>query len=210
MSYDNIAQPWTSSASNKQNRLNIRSNSMFFYAHHPKNWSIVQLEDGKKTKWIWLPKLNKIPETAGVNLVRGEQGATDSTLAQTVLIQRGFTILHPSKHDYVRIYPAIRGKYHTTKFVKLENLAGEIIKKNNTKELNEWLCSLVAKGVIDLPHPHMTQKIMNTQLQLINMHTNRQYLPLAKEEMTNAETLYKGMQEATEAVKKQGVKYYEQ
>ena len=209
MSLDHIAQPWTASRNNASNRLKIRSNDMFFYAHHPKNWSCVQLPDGKKTKWIWLPKLNKIPETAGVNLVRGEQGATDSTLAQTTFIQRGFTVLNPAKIDYVRVYPAIGGRYHTTKFMKLENLAGEVIKKNDAAAMNEWLCKLIADGHIDPPHPHMTKKIMNMQEQLITMHTNKQYLPLAKAEMSAAEQLLEGMKEATAAVQKHGVKYYE-
>ena len=156
-----------------------------------------------------MPKLNKIPETAGVNLVRGEQGATDSTLAQTTFIQRGFTVLNPAKIDYVRVYPAIGGRYHTTKFMKLENLAGEVIKKNDTAAMNEWLCKLIADGHIEPPHPHMTKKIMNMQEQLITMHTNKQYLPLAKAEMSAAEQLLEGMKEATAAVQKHGVKYYE-
>jgi hypothetical protein len=209
MSLEHIAQPWTSSTSNKQNRLNIRANCMFFFAHHPKNWKCVQMKDGKKTKWVWLPLLNKIPEKAGVNLIRGEQGQTDSTLAQTSMIRKGFTILHPSKHDYLRIYPAIRGKYHTTKFQKLEHLAGEVIKKLDKEELDEWLCSLVAQGHIDAPHPHMTEKLMHAQRELINMHMNRQYLPLAKEEMTTAENLLAGMQAASAGVQKEGKKYYE-
>ena len=209
MSFDHIAQPWTSSTSNTANRLRIKSNNMFFFAHHPRNWSCVKMQHGKKEKWVWLPKLNKIPEKPGVNLVRGEQGAVDSTLAQTSFMKKGFTILYPSKHDYMRIYPAVRGKYHTTKFVKLEQLAGEIIKTNDTAAFNTWLQSLVAAGHIELPHPHIMKKIMSIQRELINMHANKQYLPLAKEEMTLAEELLQGMQEATASVQKDGKKYYE-
>ena len=209
MSFDHIAQPWTSSTSNTNNRLKIKGNDMFFYAHHPRNWSCIEMPHGKKTKWLWLPKLNKVPEKAGVNLVRGNQGRTDSALAQTVLMPKGFTILYPSKHDYLRIYPAIRGKFHTTKFVKLEQLAGDIIKTKDAAAFNAWLQSLVAEGHIDVPHPHMLKKIMNMQTELINMHANKQYLPLAKEEMTNAEVILQGMHEATAGVKKEGKKYYE-
>ena len=209
MSFDSIAQPWAAANNNTQNRLRIKANDFFFFMHHPTSWIAREIGTGKKKKWIWLPKLNKFIEKPGVNNIRGQVGATDSSLARTQFQDQGFTILHPSKHDYMRIYPAIKGKYHTTKFFTLENLAGEIIFKEKTEELETWLCSLISGGTLEPPHEHIMKRIMHKQQELINMHVNKSHLPLQKGQLSEAETLLQGMQAATDGIMKEGKSYYE-
>ena len=208
MSFDHIAQPWQATTNNTKNRLKIKSNSMFFFMHHAKNWNCIRIKNGKKTKAIWLPALNKVPIKPGVNLMRGSVGNVNTGIARTHYQDKGFVILDPAKHDYCRVYPAIRGKYHTTKFVKLEDLAGEIIVKKDTASFYKWLCSLVAENYIELPHEHMIKKIMHRQSELINRHVNKQHIPSSVAEKTPAEKLYADMIEATEKLS-EGLKYYE-
>ena len=134
MNYEDIAQPWQTTAQ-QQITLPTRSNNRFFYKHHPKNWQIHYFEiegKGKITetvrKAVWLPELHVHHETPGVNGTRGFTNNPDSGLARTRLVDKGWTIINPSQHDYLRKYPARKGSYWADKFTTLENIGANLLR----------------------------------------------------------------------------------
>ena len=213
MNYQNIAQPWTATGRSPSSRLPTLSNPSFIYMHHPKNWElhILTTKNGKKTekKPIWVPGLTRLKERPGVNNVRGTINRPDSSIARTNFRDKGFTILHPKDHDYLRIYPAQGGNFHTLKWMKLETLAGELIQELNKKEFLEWKISLVQEQIVKLPHKHILKKLRLEQLELIRIHQSKPHLPHAVEMSKESQEFLKQMDIATEAIDTEGIKYYE-
>lgn len=213
MDYQNLAQPWTASKRSATARLPTLANPSFIYMHHPANWDlhIMEVQNGKKTtkKPIWIPGLTRLKERPGVNNVRGTLNNPDSAISRTNFQDKGFIILHPRDHDYLRIYPAIDGVYHTLKWMKLETLAGELIQELDKEEFLKWKISLVKEGYINLPHKHILKKKLLEQKDLIRIHQSKPHLPHAVAMSKESQEFLDYMKTATEAVETQGLNYYE-
>ena len=113
MNFNNIAQPWTTSP-RQTPRLPVKGNDSFFWMHHPKNWELWVFKTEQTTKKkkgeelvtvntpLWIPKLTKLIEQPGVNNITNEGSMVNSSYAQSIFIDRGFTCLlytSPSPRD---------------------------------------------------------------------------------------------------------------
>lgn len=209
MSYDTIKQPWAPSNRAPSKRINKRANSLWMYMHHPKNWSFAVLKEGKKEKAIFLPQLTKFICKAGVNGVGGTQDAPDTRIARVQFQDQGFQILDPEKYNYLSVYPAIGGDFICTKWTKLENLGGKILTSQDREGFLEWKKSLVADGTIQPPHDQILELLIRKQQDLITMHDSKPHIPQAVGASKTAQKKLELMIKAKEAIKKEGVGYYE-
>ena len=208
--YDNLAQPWQQ-ATAPQMRLPIKSNVLFYLMHHPKNWDLIEVmrKNAKKPRFYWLPNLNRLICEAGVNNVRGTKSRPDTTYARAEFVEKGYTILDPAQHDYLRIYPAHMGKFHALKWQNYEMLGGELIKTTDRNGYADFKRQLVANGIIDLPHPEILKRIIIKQSELINMHASKPHIPAAVAAKEAAVIKLEHMQAAADAITKNGVSAYE-
>lgn len=216
MNYNNIAQPWQQSPQNAP-RLPLHANSTFFLKHHPKNWELVAFDNPKKTKaasdkiYLWLPVLHSHVETAGVEGVRGSDrgSSVDSSLAKAKNTRDGWTILEPSKFDYLRIYPALNGNYHADKWTTLENLGGEIVTTYDHDAHNKFRRELVHLSVIDLPHRQILKRIIHNHSRMISQKSKYQHIPENKIKLDNMHDINRAMVTAMDDVQDKGVDAYE-
>lgn len=221
MKFNNLAQPWMDSPQAAAH-LPIRPNAPFYFMHHPKNWEIavftvkkrVQNEDGKReTKEVslplWIPKLTILKEIPGANNVVSNGDRVDSSYARMQMEDRGFTVLMHREHDYLRIYPAAGGKYHTTKFVELELIGGNLLKTPNKDALKEWKRTLVSEGHIELPHPGILKIIRQKAEEKRHRHAQKPHIPAEVDEMKRQENVLNMMDLATSNLEKKGVASYE-
>lgn len=216
MNYNNLAQPWQQSAQNTP-RLPLRSNSTFFLKHHPRNWELIAFDLPSKNKkaatkkHLWLPVLHNHIETAGVEGVRGAErgGAVDSSLAKAKYSRDGWTILEPSKFDYLRIYPALNGNYHCDVWTQLENLGGEIVTTYDHDAHNKFRRELVLMEVIPLPHTQILKRLIHKHSRMISNKSKYQHIPENKKKLDIMHDINRAMVEAMDDVKATGVKSYE-
>lgn len=216
MNYENIAQPWTSSPSNSP-VLPLRANSSYFLKHHPKNWELVEFKKSKNTKtktgpksiFLWLPKLHCHFEKAGSDGCRGSGQNIDSSISKARYSEKGWTILEPSKHDYLRVYPAQGGSYYVDKWTKLENLGGEIVTTYDREANNEFRRNLVHIGAIPLPHPQLLKRLIHDHSRMISNKTKFQHIPENKVRLDALYEINREMVKAMDVVKSDGVDAYE-
>lgn len=208
MKFNNLAHPW-SSVQTSQQKLPLKSNSSFIYAHNPKNWELVEIEIEKKSKMVLLPELSVLRLTAGVNLVRMNGKSINSNVAIANLESNGFTVINPNKYDYIRVYPCKNGNRYEDAFTTFENLGGSIITEYDKKGFNEFRCNLMREGVIGLPHEHFIKIMINQNQKLIDKYAQLQHNP-------NHEALYKksiqkdkDLKQVKQLLKKHGVAVYE-
>lgn len=170
--YSKFAQPWEQKA-DVQTRIPKKANSRFFFAHNPENWELKMIEgysmaeDGKRKKNkipMLLPILSSIHEVAGVNGTRAVGSRIDSSIMRTNLLDQGWTILDPVQHDYLRVYPAHKGNYHTSKWIRLEKIGRRVIEHFDADSFDEWRISLMKSGSLPAPHPQIAS------LRLISMN----------------------------------------
>ena len=204
MSYSDLGQPWQVGATTAHKILPTSRNPSCMYFHHPKNWSLYIFKKTKKTKKgeetieipLFLPDLTQLIEDPGCNGVQGTINRPDSSIIRTKLKDEGCTVLHPSEYDYMRIYPARGGKCHTTKFVKLENLAGTLIQTPDMEERANWRRELVANGTIKPPHPHIIKKILIHNRESILREAQQPHIPAAVARLSELEEKHKKLEEA--------------
>ena len=216
MNYEDIAQPWQTTAK-QQVTLPTRSNNRFFYKHHPKNWELYYFETEEKTgkttktvrKPVWLPELHVHHETPGVNGTRGFSNNPDSGLTRTRLVDKGWTIINPAQHDYLRKYPARRGSYWADKFTTLENIGGELVKSYRHDLFADWRLELMQKGVLQLPHKTFIQRQMMDVQRRIERHTRNQHIPEIAAKLNGLQDLHKDMKLALQDLEKNRGGHYE-
>jgi len=209
MSFDSLAQPWAPTKTDRTQRIPKAANSSWMYMHHPTSWSLEYVKDGKKTKPVFVPKLSRFIMKAGVNGVGGTNDAPQTALARTQIRDNGNVIIDPSKHDYLRVYPAIGGTLTINKWTNPKNLGGKIFMVSDDDGFREWRKSLVADGIIEVPNELVIQGIIQKQLDLIVMHNSKPHIPQAQKDATDAEQKLEDMRKALEGIKKDGKKYYE-
>ena len=125
---------------------------------------------------------------------------------RTQIQDAGNTIIDPSKHDYLRVYPAVGGTLTLNKWTKPENLGGRVFMVSDDEGFRDWRKNLVRDEVIDMPNLLVLQAIMRKQQELIIMHNSKPHIPQAQKELTLAEQRYEDMKKAYEAIEKQGKK----
>jgi hypothetical protein len=208
MKLNNLAHPWSNVQSNKQ-KLKVKANSSFIYIHNPKNWELVNFKVDKKAVPRLLPKLGVLRLTPGVNLVRKNGNAINSSIAIANLEDRGFTIIDPNKFDYLRVYPCINGSRYEDRFTVFEQLGGSLITSFNHEEFNEFRCQLMREGALDLPHEHFIKLMINENQKLIDKYSQLQHNPNHAALYKNAIQKDKDLKQAKQALKKDGVIVYE-
>lgn len=217
MDFSGLAQPWQEQQAAKA-VLPIRRNYSYFFAHNPKNWEFVyfdiEVKSGKTTKKIskgyWIPQLSSIHEIPGVNGCRDMgRGQTDSSVMRARMVDSGWSILHPQQHDYLRIYPARGGSYHSSRFEKLEDLAGTLVKDFQRDEFNLWRLELVKNKSLSLPHHTILKRLMLDLTEQINRKVRHQHIPEIKEQIDNLQRISKDMSAAIDDVKNKGIEAYD-
>ena len=216
MNYTDLSQPWQQKTQ-VERRLPRRGNNSFFYAHFPSNWELyffeVEVKKGKGTstqmKPMLLPDLHSISESPGCNGVRDiGNGKGDSTYMKARMMSQQWTILEPFKHDYLRIYPCIGGKYHTDRFQTLELLGKEVIETQNKEEFANWRRELVLNEHIKPPHPHIIKKKIMELQRSIEKKIRSQHIPEMKKRLDELENTKGILNELLKNAKK-GKDYYE-
>lgn len=216
MDYSDLAQPWqTSKAASVV--LPTKKNNSYFFAHNPRNWEYIYIDivkqagkGTKKTKvGYWLPLLSSIQEQPGVNGIHDVGGRMDSSLTRTRMKDKGWILLPPSEFDYLRIYPALNGKYHSNRFEKLESLAGTLIKEFDHEGFNSWRLELIKNGSIPIPHHTILKRIRLDAAEQINRQMKHQHIPEIKQQIENLQNILNDMDKSISDIQTKGIKAYD-
>ena len=211
MDYSTFGQPWQKRQVNRT-RLPIKGNSMFIYTHYPENWELITMitKKGKteSKKDYWVPVLNCIRLTAGVNGVQMNGRHLDTSVARAQLTEDGHTILEPEEHDYIRVYPAIKGNYYSNRFTKIEQIGKRIIETFNHDDYNLWRIKLVKDGYISIPHPLLLKDVIEQQQKILNRKGNKVHIPEQKRQMDIITQKIEDMKIAITELEQNGVKCY--
>ena len=180
MKFSDIAYPWAEAKQNTK-RLRMKSNRPFIYMHHPKNWELVYIDGGsekkKKTKPILVPQFSVLRVEAGINNCRASGGTVQTSIAIAKAQERGFTIIPPGQHDYIKIYPAIKGKFYSDVFTEFEQYGTSLITNFNNDLFNKFRVKLVREEIIRLPHAHFVRVLQAENNKLINKYSQLQHNP---------------------------------
>jgi hypothetical protein len=215
MDYSSIAQPWAQ-PSGQAPRLPVRSNFPIFLKHHGKSWRFEYLTIKGKGKakdkkvGVWLPDIQTEYERPGVNGIRTDGRNIDSSLRHANLNREGFTVILPQQADFLRVYPARGGKYYTTKFFKLENVAGELMKSLDRTGWATFRIELIKDGKIKPPHPTILERIRIQRARHVDRYIRQQHIPELAVKMKAIEAEVKAMSEGIEQIKELGLGYYDQ
>ena len=209
--YDNFAQPWEEKTT-QGTRIPKKKNPRFFFAHNPESWETVifekyQIIDDKKKKVsipLLLPVLSTCQEEAGVNLCRIVNGRLDSSMMRTNMQDQGWTILDPRRLDYLRVYPAHKGNYHTSKWMRLEKVGRRMIEHFDQKGFDEWRMSLVADGHIQPPHPKIAELRLISMNRAMSRLERDQHIPEVEIRLKKKQQDYRDTKKAISRVDKLG------
>ena len=176
------AQPWSNKI--KQNEhLPLRGNSAFIFTHSPNNWELyrftIENEDKRKkaTEYaVLLPLFTSLSVTGGVNGVR-DGARPDPSVAVAKATQNGLTVLHPNQYDYLRLYPARTGTYHTDIWTKIEVLGGQCVFEFDHEAFAYWRLELIKNGTIKPPHRHFVQLLQMSRQRSIDRLALDQHIP---------------------------------
>tara|TARA_S200002703_G_scaffold85428_1_gene73724 strand:- start:16 stop:675 length:660 start_codon:yes stop_codon:yes gene_type:complete len=213
MDYSSIAQPWAQQ-SGQAPRLPVAGNSPFFLKHNPKNWRLEPVKIAGKGKakdkivYAWLPHIATEVERAGVNGIRTDGRSIDSTMRQATLNREGWVVILPHQVDYLRVYPARRGKYYTTKFFKLENIAGDLVKSLDKEAWSQFRIQLVVDGLIKPPHPTMLERIRIRRARHIDRYVRQQHIPQLLSKMQSIQAEVDNMAAGIAEIKTDPREYY--
>ena len=211
MDYSTFGQPWQKRQVNRT-RLPIRGNSMFIYTHYPENWELITMitKKGKteSKKDYWVPVLNCIRLTAGVNGVQMNGKHLDTSVARAQLMDGGQTILEPEEHDYIRVYPAHKGSYYCDRFTKIEQIGKRVVKTFQHEDFNLWRIKLVKDGYIKLPHPLLLKDVIEENQKILNRKGNKSHIPEQRKQMDLIAEKIVDMKTAITELEKNGVKCY--
>jgi hypothetical protein len=215
MNYDDMAQPWSTQAT-AQTRLPLKSNARYFLAHNPENWELrlfettTSTDDSRKRKQVpvLLPMLSSIPEVAGVNGTKQVGKHIDSGLMRTQLQDHGWTILDAGKHDYMRIYPAQKGNYHTSKWISFEKVGRRVIQKFDADGFDQWRLELMQKGAITPPHPEIAALKLIKMDRAMSRLERDQHIPEVSASLKSKQAQYKQIKAAIQRVEDKGVNAY--
>lgn len=208
MKMNKYAHAWSNTIETNK-RLRLEPKQRFMYFHNPRNWELAEFKDGRKSYHLLLPVLNQMILEAGVNGVRQFGKSIDYNLALTNLQQDGCTILDPAKIDYMVSYDVIGGKHYADKFTILEEIAGNVLLSYDHEGFNDFRRDLIVKGIIDLPHEHFIRLILRRNNSLLNRLSGQLHNPSSKARYEKAELYSKQVKQASESIKKHGIKAYE-
>ena len=125
------------------------------------------------------------------------------------LTKQGYAIIDPREHDYIRIYPARGGNFHTSRFVKMESLAGRLIQSFQHAEFLAFRLGLVASGRINLPHDHVIKLMLLDQQEKINRMERDQLKPDIKAKLVIEIQKLKDLEKAIADIREHGRANYE-
>lgn len=207
---NNLAHPWSNEVEQSKT-LPLFRNSYFYYMHHPKNWELIYFpsDKSKSKKPMLIPCFSILNCTAGINNVRVRSSATDTNLAVTNLREQGFTILDPSKHDYLRVFPARNGKYHADKFTSFEAIGESVIQEYDKNSFNEWKRQLMIQQVLKVPHKHFVRFMLVDNQREIDKYTKNQHIPQLKHKLDVVTQYAQDVRLFMKKVEKMGSKAYE-
>ena len=163
--------------------------------------------EGKKKKEkipLLLPVLSSIPETPGVNGTRAVGGRIDSSIMRTNLQDKGWTLLDPARHDYMRVYPAHKGKYHTSKWIRLEKVGRRVIEHFDQDGFDQWRLSLMRDGVLNSPHPKIAALRLITMNRALSRLERDQHIPEVANRLKSKQEELRLTKKAIERVEKLG------
>lgn len=211
MDYTTHGQPWQKRQQNRT-RLPVRGNSMFIYTHYPQNWEMITITTKKgKTeskKDYWVPVLNCIRLTAGVNGVQMNGKHLDTSVARAQLVDAGHTILEPEEHDYIRVYPAHKGPYYSNRFTKIEQVGKRIMETFNHDDFNLWRVKLMKEKFINLPHPLLLKEVIEENQKVLNRKGNKIHIPEQQRQMNIITQKIEDMKTAITELETAGIKCY--
>tara|TARA_R100000406_G_C3105276_1_gene123014 strand:+ start:357 stop:998 length:642 start_codon:yes stop_codon:yes gene_type:complete len=212
MKFTDISYPWSEQKNNTK-KLRLKANRPFIFMHHPKNWELIYTKDDsdkskKKTKPLLVPNFSTLRLEPGVNNVRSTGGGIQIHVAIAKAEERGFTVIKPEHHDYLKVYPALNGKYYADKFTEFEQYGNSLISNFDFDSYNDFRKNLVRDGHIALPHLHFIRVLLNANRKLINKYSQLTHNPNHKAMYNKALQKDKDLKEAIKKIKDEGVDYY--
>ena len=135
-------------------KLNLPSNSQWWYIWHPARWQCI---DGE-----WLPVLAKMRATPGVN---GVDKDGDTSGAETKHRREHWTVIpwDVVEGGYVTEYDGVRGPVRLSRWETPRMVAGSVVLTSDEPGYHEFLRGLVASGVVRAPDPYTLDGLRERQ-----------------------------------------------
>jgi hypothetical protein len=207
------AQPWSNKLKQSEH-LPIKGNSAFIFTHKPSNWElykfIIEGDDKRKKaieKPILLPLFTSLRITGGCNGVR-DGVKPDPSIAIAKANQEGLTVLHPNQYDYLRLYPARTGTYHTDIWTKIDVLGGQCVFEFDHEGFANWRRELVVKGIIKPPHKHFVQLLQMSRQRAIDRLALDQHIPERALKLKQKQEDIRAIMDFKERLLKDGIEVY--
>lgn len=218
MNFNNQAQPWAPQAVQTQIMLPTKANHPSFAKWWPANWLWVEFEVTKQTKsktttttiGAFVPNVEfeQIrPGVNGVRQLRGELGDVSNRIGQ--LQRDGWVYLDPNRHDYIRVYPAQRGKYHDIKWMDIRVLANRVIKTMDYQAFWRWVIGLLVNGDLGVVEPHFWELFIGDFHKRTQRIINQQHIPEMAAKLQKQYAQLDAMRAFVDDYKKDGMEVYQ-
>lgn len=211
MKLDEMSYPWHE-AKKAEKRLNAKATQPYIYGHHPKNWELIYVptdDKRKKKKPILVPVFSVLRVESGINNVKNNGGRTEVSYALANARDSGFTMLDPSQHDYIRVYPAMGGNLYSDKFTTYEQYGTSLLSTFNHDLYNKFRIELIRNRHINLPHQHFLRILQNDNRKKIEKYSQSQHNPRHASLYEEAIQYEKDLLAAIAAINEHGLEYYE-
>ena len=176
------SQPWSNQVKSRET-LPVAANSPYYFLHNVKNWEMYEFQlepDGKRKKAdvlpLLLPSFSTLRITGGVNGVRDGKNP-DPSIAIAKMQNEGIQVFNPREFDYLRMFPARGGSYHTDKWTSVQVIGNEAIFEFDHKGFAEFRRDLILSLKIKLPHKHFIQLMKIGKQRSIDRIAQDQHIP---------------------------------
>jgi len=122
---------------------------------------------------------------------------------------KGWTILDPARHDYLRVYPAHKGNYHTSKWIRMEKVGRRVIEHFDADAFDEWRRELVTSGAVNPPHPQIASLRLIAMNRAMSRLERDQHIPEVAGRLKAKQEELRLTKKAIERVEKYGGQAYE-
>ena len=145
-------------------KLNLPSNSQWWYIWHPARWQCIEGE--------WLPVLSQLRATPGVN---GVDKDGDTSGAETKLRREHWQVIPWDiiEGGYVVEYDGVRGPVRLSRWETPRMVAGQVVITSDESGYREFLRGLVSSGVVRPPDPHTVDALRERQRMRVAENSKR-------------------------------------
>ena len=210
MKLNTLSYPW-SEARKSEKKLKIKSNRPFIFVHNPQNWELIYTsseDKRKKEKPLLVPNFSVLRLEPGINNVQLSGSKISINRAVADAQENGFTIIDPEDYNYIKVFPALGGKYYCDIFTSFEQIGSSLITNFDHQSFNDFRRKLILDKVISLPHKHFIRLLLSDNLKIITKYSSSLHNPNHEALHNKAVKVDNDLKFFMKQIEEQGIEYY--